>query len=158
MAIARLKQAVYVNTTPAATASYNIAGKGVADATIAYNPQTTTEQDVVSATANTDLTGYQPTLPMSQKFAADDPVYLFIDGLRMNRSVLADAETDIILVDTFKTAVSGAYPAEKQKVSVQVDDYGGAASDPLTISYTFNFKGDAVKGTFNPTTKAFTAA
>ena len=70
------------------------------------------------------------------------------------------AESDIILADAWDVATAGdvtAIPAEKQSVSIQIDNYGGAASSPLSIGYTLNFKGDSVAGTFNATTKTFTA-
>jgi len=60
------------------------------------------------------------------------------------------------MTDIFEGASSGGYPAAKQPVSIQIDSYGGAASDPLAISYTINWRGEGVEGTFNPDTKAFT--
>lgn len=158
MSVARSKQAIYMNTTPDSTATYNLVGKGVSEATIAYNPQTQTEQDIISDTASTDLTGYQPSVPLKIKIDSADAVFVFLDSLRTERAILSDAVTDIILVDTFKTAVTGAYPAEKQSVTVQVDDWGGAAADPLGLGVTLSYRGNATKGTFNPTTKAFVAS
>lgn len=60
------------------------------------------------------------------------------------------------MVDIFETATGGAYPAQKQPVSIQIDSYGGAAADPLSIGYTINWRGNGETGTFNPETKTFT--
>lgn len=158
MSEARKNQAIYMNTTPSAGAgseTWSLVGVGVNELSIEYNPQTTTEQDIVSATADTEITGYQPTAGASQKVNKGDPVYNFVNGLRKKRALLGDSQTDIIMVDLYETESGGAYPAEKQVVSISIDNYGGAASDPLSIGYTINFKGDSTIGTFNPSTKTF---
>jgi len=155
MSVARMKQAIFLNVAPTSSADYQLLGKGVSELSIEYNAQTTTEQDIISATASTEITGYQPTAPLSQKVDKGDAVFEFINDIRVKRKVLGDAATDIVLVDLWDTESSGAYPAEKQNVSISIDSYGGPATDPLSISYTVNFRGDSTIGTFNPSTKTF---
>jgi hypothetical protein len=59
----------------------------------------------------------------------------------------------------YKTPALGYYLAEKQAVSVQVDDFGGDGGAAAKLNYTLNFIGDPTPGTFNPTpTAAFVAA
>ncbi len=158
MAVSRTKVAMFLNTTPDSTATYELLGKGVAELSIEYNPQTQTEQDIISDTADTELTGYQPNAPVTQKIDATDAVYNFVDDLRVNRKVLSEAVTDVILVDLYKSPQTNAYPAEKQTVSIQIDNYGGAGGETPTIGFTINFKGDSTIGTFDPATKTFTAS
>lgn len=153
--VARNKMAIYIDTTPTSTATYTLLGVGITELSVEYNPQTTTEQDIVSATADTEITGYQPTAGASMKVNKGDDVYNFINGLRKKRALLGDALTEIILVDLYENESSGAYPAEKQPVSISIDNYGGAATDPLSIGFTVNYKGDAEVGTYNPTTSTF---
>lgn len=157
MSIKRSLQAVLLNTTPSAeTPTYNRVGHGVTDMSISYNPQVTTEQDVTQDTAETEVTGYQPNIPASQKARKGDPVYDFVNELRRKRATFDDCKTDIVLVDLYDGDETNGYTAEKQPVAVQVDEYGGAGSDPLTLGYTINFCGDSVEGTFDPKTKTFT--
>ena len=66
-------------------------------------------------------------------------------------------EQDTLMVDVFETPVGKAYPASRQPVSIQIDSYGGPASDPLSIGYTINWRGDSEQGSFNVETKTFTA-
>jgi hypothetical protein len=56
----------------------------------------------------------------------------------------------------YETPAIGEYPAEKQAVSVQIEDFGGDGGASVKINYTINFIGDPVPGTFNPTTLIFT--
>ena len=106
---------------------------------ISYNAQTSTEQFIHQDTANTELTGYQPSAPVTAQVVKGDAAFEFINGLRK------------------KLPTGGPYPAARQPVSIQIDSYGGAASDPLAIGYTINWRGEGVEGTFNPDTRAFTA-
>lgn len=60
-------------------AEWNRLGINVTEASTEYNPQSETSQDIVSDSASTDLTGYQPTMPVSQQCTKGDPVYELID-------------------------------------------------------------------------------
>ena len=148
---------MFMNTTPRETAdSYNIIGPGVTELSISYNPQTSTNQYIHEDVANTDITGYQPNAPVSGQAVPGDPVFDFVNEMRKKLSIGSDAYTDVVLVDVFGKQSSGSYAAQKQPVSIQIDSYGGPASDPLSIGYTINWRGSGVNGTFNPDTKAFT--
>lgn len=149
---------LFVNTTPsAASGSYALVGDGVTELSIAYNAQTSTEQFIHQDTANTELTGYQPSAPVTAQVVKGDAAFEFINDLRKKLPIGSDAHTDIVMTDIFETATSGAYPATKQPVSIQIDSYGGAASDPLAIGYTINWRGEGVEGTFDPDTRTFSA-
>lgn len=148
---------LFINTAPKETdASYSLIGDGVTELSISYNPQTNTEQYIHQDTANTELTGYQPNAPVTAQAVKGDTAFEFVNDMRKSLPIGSDAHTDIVMVDVFETATGGAYPAMRQPVSIQIDSYGGAASDPLTIGYTINWRGNGVSGTFNPTTKTFT--
>ena len=148
---------MFLNTTPKeTTADYGIIGPGVTELSIAYNPQTSTNQYIHEDVANTDMTGYQPNAPVTGQAVPGDPVFDFVNEMKDDLPIGSDAYTDVVLVDVFGTATGGAYPATKQPVSIQIDSYGGAATDPLSIGYTINWRGTGIKGTFNPSTKTFT--
>ena len=86
-----------------------------------------------------------------------DPVFEFVDGLRKKRAVLQEARTEICQVYMYEEATAGAYPAEKNTCSVQIDDFGGDGGASAVINFTINFVGDPIVGKFNPETKTFTA-
>lgn len=156
MAEKRKSFALFINTTPKSEAKYELVGDGVTELTINYNPQTSTEQFIHQDVATTDITSYQPNAPVTSQVVKEDPAFEYVNGIREELPVGSGAYTDIVMVDTYADETGGAYPATKQPVSIQIDTYGGASTDPLSIDYTLNWRGTGQKGTFNPTTKAFT--
>lgn len=133
-------------------------GKFASELTTQMNPQTTTTQDVTQDTADTDITGYQPSIGLSKSVSKTDPTFEFINDIRKKRKILSDAYSQLLNVDVFNENSDGSYPAELQDVSIQIDSFGGPASDPLTIGYTYNYRGDPVTGkaTINNGTVTFT--
>lgn len=125
-------------------------GNNVTDMSIDYGAQTETEQDIVSNSATTDVTGYQPTSAVSQQCTKGDEIFEFITQLRRARAILGDCQTWMLNVDMWDSTGEGAnttYVAEVQRVSVQVDTYGGAGGETPTQEFTINFLGDPVPGT-----------
>jgi hypothetical protein len=160
--MARVKRsqiATYVNATSVATTSgtvYSLLGVGVASAAANMNPKTTEETYIHQDTATISLDAYAPTLPVEMTAYTEDAVFTWLDGLRVSRAVGSAAETHIIEVRLYQTSAASAYPATKQQVSVQVDNaLGGDGGTPAKVSFTFNYMGDPVQGSFNPTTKVF---
>lgn len=150
----------FLNTTPSAeTPTYNLLGVNVSELSVDYAPQSESSVDIVSDSADTEITSYQPTAGVSAIATEGDPVFTFINGLRRARAVLDDACTNIVNVDLYDpvTGSEGSYVAEKQDVSIQIDSYGGEGGGALTIEYTINYRGDPVPGTFAVATKTFTA-
>ena len=137
----------FLNTGTDTSPTWVREGKFASDMTVQMNPQTSTTQDVTQDTAETDITGYQPNIPVSKSVSKTDPAFKFIDKIRRKRKILSDAYAQILNVDVFNESDSGTYPAELQNVSIQIDSFGGSAADPLTISYTYNYRGDPVPGT-----------
>ena len=147
---------LFINTKPDSSAgNYALVGDGVTELSIAYNPQTSTEQYIHQDTANTELTGYQPNAPVSAQVVKGDPAFEFINNMRKKLPIGSDAHTDIVMVDVYETSSSGSFPASKQPVSIQIDSYGGAAADPLSIGYTINWRGQGTQGLFDPDTGTF---
>ncbi len=148
----------FLNTGSEGSPAWVREGKFASELTAQMNPQTKTTQDVTQDTAETDITGYQPSIGISKSVSKTDPTFEFIDKIRRSRSILSDAYTQILNVDVFNEQ-SDKYPAELQNVSIQIDSFGGNASDPLTIGYTYNYRGDPVKGTvtLSDGTPTFTA-
>ena len=125
-------------------------GVNVTDMSIDYGAQTETEQDIVSSSATTDVTGYQPTSAVSQQCTKGDEIFEFITELRISRAILSDCHTWMLNVDLWDSSGEDSnktYAAEVQEVSIQVDTYGGAGGETPVQDFTINFIGDPVKGT-----------
>jgi len=156
--IKRSQVMTFMNTTPSAAATYSLIGEGVTGGSIAYNPQVEEETYIHQDSATVTVESYSPKLSLEASAVAGDAVFEFIDSLRVARAVLAAAQTDIVNVWAYEPGGPAAYPAEKQNVSIQIDEFGGEGGKSVKINYTVNFIGDPVVGTFNATTKAFTAS
>lgn len=154
--IKRSEVMTFMNTTPSSTATYSLIGDGVTSGAIGYNPKTTEETYIHEDSATITVDSYAPTLPVEAVAVSGNAVFEFIDALRIARAVLDDAETDIVNVWAYEEGGPTAYPAEKQDVSIQIDEFGGEGGSSVKINYTINFIGDPVPGTFNANTSTFT--
>ena len=136
-----------------ASATWSRIGLNVTDMSIDFGAQTETEQDIISNSATTDVTGYQPTSAVSQQCTKGDPIFDFVTKLRRERAILGDCQTWMLNVDIWsgESGAKTALVAEVQKVSIQVDTYGGAGGETPTQEFTINFIGDPVPGTVNLT-------
>lgn len=143
----------FLDTSKSATyesATWARIGVNVTDMSIDYGAQTETEQDIVSSSATTDVTGYQPTSAVSQQCTKGDGIFEFITELRRSRATLGDCHTWMLNVDLWDSTGSESsmtYAAEVQEVSIQVDTYGGAGGETPVQDFTINFVGDPIKGT-----------
>lgn len=156
--IKRSQLMTFMNTTPSAAATYSLIGDGVTGGSISYNPQVEEETYIHQDSATITVESYSPKLSLEASAVAGDAVFDFIDALRVARAVLTDAQTDIVNVWAYESGGPTAYPAEKQNVAIQVDEFGGEGGSSVKINYTVNFIGDPIPGTFNASTKAFTPA
>lgn len=154
--IKRSELQTFLDTTPAATATYSLIGDGVPSGKIAYNPKTESVTYIHLDNASVSVEGYAPVMAVEQVAVTGNAVFEFIDTLRKNRAVLDDAATDIINVWMYKTGGPTAYPAEKQPVCIAVEDVGGDGGSSVKLNYTIYYVGDPIPGTFNASTSAFT--
>jgi hypothetical protein len=143
---------------PTSTAAYSLLGIGVTSGKIDYGAETSDETYINEDSGTTEVEGYKPKMDVEQTAINGDATFEFIDSLRKARAILDDAHTDIVNVWLYETATAGAYPAEKQNVSIEISDFGGDGGKAAKINYVIHYTGDPVQGTFNPTTLAFTAS
>lgn len=148
----------FLNTGTLVTPVWSLIGEGVTSAVINYNPQTTEEVYIHEDSGSVVIEAYKPQMPIEATAINGNADFEFIDALRKARAVLSAAETEIINVWMYETPTTGAYPAEKQSVSIQIDDFGGDGGTAAKINYTINYLGDPVAGTFNPTTLTWMAS
>ena len=138
--------ATFLNTGTKETPKWSRMGKGITSQKISYNPQTTSETYIDEDSATTTVDSYAPTMDAPQTAYAGEPVFDYVDGLRQARAVGVDCETEMLLVYIYD-ANENKYAAEKQKVAIQVDEFGGDGGASNVIGYTLNFIGEAEKGT-----------
>lgn len=146
-----------LNTNTLVSPTWSLIGNGVKTGKISYNPKTTEETYIHEDNASTTVDSYAPTFPVEMTADNGTAVFEFIDAKRKARSVLSDVETEIVNVWLYKTPALNYYLAERQGVSLQIDDFGGDGGVAAKVNFTINFIGDPVKGEFNPTTLTFVA-
>ena len=104
------------------------------------------------------ISGYEKTAAV-EPFYANQGSQLFqrlqeiIDG----DLVLDDLKADVVDVKLWDADQAGAYPAVKETVFIEVTSYGGDTTG-YQIPFTIHYTGEKVKGTFNVSTRTFTAA
>ncbi len=147
--------AAFLNTGTSAIPTWSLIGDGVTEQTIAYNPQTSDETYINQDSGSTDVESYKPNIPTPMTAIKGDEVFEFVDEIRKKRKVLADARTEICIVYLYEAPIGGAYEAEKNICSVQIDDFGGPGGESAKLNFTLNLIGDPVLGTFDPSTKEF---
>lgn len=148
-----------INSTPDETAAtYELLGLGIKDLTMNYNPTTESEHYVHQKNANTQVTGYAPTMAAEMTVKPGDDAFDYIDSLRQaGPATFEDAETDIVEVRKYETPDGTSYPATKWPCAIQIDSGpGGAGGESAKISFTINITGDAIDGDFDISTLAFT--
>jgi hypothetical protein len=140
----------FINTGTPAAPEWALVGQGVTNAKINMNPKVLEETYITEDSATISVESYAPSIPIEATALNTEAVFEYIDAYRKARSVLADVETEICNVWLYEDVVDGFYPAEKQAVSIQVDDFGGEGGSSTKMSYTVNYLGDQVMGIFLP--------
>ena len=104
------------------------------------------------------ISGYEKTAAV-EPFYAQSGSKLFerlqeiIDG----DLVLDELKAEVVDVKLWEAEETGAYPAVEEAVFIEITSYGGDTTG-YQIPFTIHYTGEKVKGTFNVTTKTFTAA
>jgi hypothetical protein len=156
--VKRSNVATFINVNPTGTANYQLAGDGITTAIINYNPKTNEEQYISQDTATITLDSYAPAFPMEMTAVEGDNVFEYVEALRKARSVGSDAETQIVNVWKYETLISGSmYPAEKQTVSVAIENFGGDGGKNVQLKFSLNYQGNQTLGHFHVASGTFLA-
>jgi len=148
----------FLNTGTLVSPVWSLLGLGITTGKITMNPKTTEETYIHEDNARISVDSYAPTMPVEMTAYSGDPAFEYVDAIRIGRLNQSSAETEAVNVWAYKTPGLGFYPAEKQDVSIQIDDSGGDGGTASKVNFTINYQGDPIRGYFNPTTLAFVAA
>lgn len=154
----RRDQANYLNTSKSESPSYALMGVGTK--TLDENPsaQTKSRKYICDKSASKSISGYDWNSPFDIDQIREQEAINFIVNVGENQLVGEDAETDYIIVDLDqKEGTTGSsYHARKFDVAVEVASF---TNDDGEMGCTGNLlgKGDPIEGTFDTSTKTFTA-
>ena len=104
------------------------------------------------------IDSYQKQGEVSPYYAEkDDPLFEKLQAIIDGDLTLDNLKTDIVEVTLWGEASTGAYPAVKEECYIEIVSYGGDTTG-YQIPFNVHYTGVKTKGTFNVTTKTFTAA
>lgn len=149
----------YMNTGTGEVPKWSLIGEGFSDLTENLNPKTKDSHYIHQKSGTSSVIGYAPTFDFTAELDKADEVTVYIANIGRERKVGADCETDIVNVFTWMTGkTEGTMVAYKQHIAIKVDNSGsGAGGDAMALSGALMYKGDAIKGTWDPKAKIFTA-
>lgn len=153
MSVDKIKRSLFaqfLNTAPSATSeTWSRMGKGITSGTIDYGATVTTETYIHEDTASSSVDAYSVQLGVQQTAIKGDPIFDFVDGLRRSRAIGSALETDLLIVYLYTGTgtQSITYEAEKQPVTIQIENFGGEGGGNNEINYTLLSNGDAEIGT-----------
>lgn len=147
----------FINTTKGdGAAVYEVLGADLEELNVEMNANVVKQANILGETS-TSIDKYEKQASV-EPYKADSGTGLYtrLKGIIDDEETLDDLKTDIVHVDLMSTASSGAYPAIKEEAIIEVVSYGGN-TEGFQIPFNLHLTGVRTKGTFNPTTKAFTA-
>lgn len=156
---ARKLMAHYINTATSGDASYERLGKDLEEFNKEFNYETDDKENILGE-VSVDVYGAKPTADVDPFYAREGSALAErIQNIIDNRLELDDLKTDVVDVHLWKkSGDSGtAYEAVKESAVIEVTSAGGDTTGYQT-PFTLHYLGDPVVGTFDISTKKFTAA
>lgn len=156
--VIRYMIADYLNTGSGDTATYSLMGAGFS--ALDENPSAKVDSTafINDKSASGSVTGYENTFPFDTQLISDEVAIIKIYEIARNQKTGTDAECDYVRVDVWNAPESGsAYPARKFRVCVEVTGITGAGTDIVKVAGNLRQVGNFVEGTFDTSTKTFSA-
>ena len=154
--IERKYMAHFINAAKEGEAVYERLGQDLEEFSPEMSAQVETKKNILGENSVL-ISGYEKTAAVDP-FYANQGSQLFqrlqeiIDG----DLVLDELKADVVDVKLWDADEAGAYPAVKETVFIEVTSYGGDTTG-YQIPFTIHYTGEKVKGTFNVSTRTFTA-
>ncbi len=161
MALKRKDFADYLNISKTEDPTYVLLGYGVESLDEEPGAQTDTTCYINDETSSTSITKYETQFPYKSEIIVEQEAIksLYITG--RNHETGVDAERDYVRVDMFDPVsgsnTAGTYKARKFRVANEVSTFSGEGGEKMKVEGTLHAIGDPVQGTFNVSTKTFTA-
>ncbi len=153
--IERKYLAHFINTAATGEAAYERLGKDLEE----YSPELSAEVEAkknILGESSINISSYEKTAAVEPYYAEkDSALFTRLQTIIDDSLVLDDLKTDVVEVKLWETATGGAYPAIREEAYIEVTSYGGDTTG-YQIPFTLHYTGVKTKGTFNPSTKAFT--
>lgn len=156
--IERKYLAHFINATGGdGAAQYERLGKDLEEYSPELSAQVETRKNILGQTSVL-ISGYEKTGSV-ETFYAEQGSGLFarLQAILDDSLILDDVKTDVVEVKMWEAAEGTTYPAIREEAYIEVNSYGGDTSG-YQIPFTLHYTGNKVKGTFDVSTKTFSAA
>ena len=156
--IERKYLAHFINTAaPGEEAAYERLGKDLEEYSPEMSAQVDTKKNILGETSVL-ISSYEKTGAVEPYYAeSGSGLFERLQGIIDEAKVLDDVKADIVEVKLWEDAEGTAYPAIREECYIEVTSYGGDTTG-YQIPFTVHYTGAKVKGTFDVSTKVFTAA
>lgn len=156
--IERKYLAHYINTAAvsAEAAVYERLGKDLEEYSPELGAQVDTKKNILGETSIL-ISSYEKTGSVEPFYAEKESgLFTRLQNILDESLVLDDLKTDVVEVKLWEASEEGVYPAIKEEAYIEVTSYGGDTTG-YQIPFTLHYTGVKTKGTFNVSTKTFTA-
>lgn len=144
-------------TAPTVSETFSLIGEGFTQLAESKNPQEYSRKYVSDKTTRTDLTGFAPQYDYTMDYIDGDPVVAEIAKITDNELLGTDARRNIVAVNLWSDPSGVACEAKMRPYAI-IPNQKADGTDALVYSGSMKAAGDFIDGTFNTTTKTFTAA
>ncbi|MBQ7345478.1 MAG: hypothetical protein IJW45_05390 [Oscillospiraceae bacterium] len=155
--IERKYLAHFIDTAvPGEDAVYERLGKDLEEFSPELSAQVDKKKNILGETSVT-ISSYEKSASVEPYYAeVGSGLFQRLQGIIDGGLVLDDLRSHVVEVKLWETAEGGVYPAVLEEVYIEVTSYGGDTTG-YQIPFTVHYTGVKVKGTFDVTTRAFTA-
>lgn len=159
MAIKRMawNTAHYLGVPSGSTETIYLLGSGIKSLNQSPSPKTTSDAYINDRNASPSITGYDNKFNVDYDDIVDDQAVQALQAIGKEQIIGADAEFNYYRVDLIATPDEGEYPAYRYRVVCVPGDESNESVSVVSASCTLQQVGDMSKGTFNLSTKTFTA-
>lgn len=156
--IERKYLAHFINAAkPGEEAAYERLGSDLEEFSPEMSAQVETKKNILGESSIL-ISGYEKTASVEPFYAqTGSALFARLQEIIDGDLALDELKADVVDVKLWDAAETGAYPAIKETVYIEITSYGGDTTG-YQIPFTIHYTGEKVKGTFNVSTKAFTAA
>ncbi len=137
--------------------AYERLGKDLEEFSPELAAQVDTKKNILGE-SSVVISGYEKTGAVEPYYAEQDSaLFAKLQAIIDGDLVLDDLKTQVVEVKLWEQAEGGSYPAVQEEAYIEITSYGGDTTG-YQIPFTLHFTGVKTPGTFNVTTKTFTAA
>lgn len=157
--IERKYLAHYMDAAPADSEApvYERLGKDLEEFSPEMSAQVDTKKNILGESSIL-ISGYEKTGSVEPFYAqTGSQLFARLQSIIDDSLVLDALKTSVVEVKLWEQEEDGTYSAIREEAFIEVTSYGGDTSG-YQIPFTLHYTGNKVKGSFDVTTKTFTAA